>query len=91
MKAKLLLFALANRGGLILMAICMVLSLVAAWIVSLCGAEYATAVFTAQIFGILGILMVSALFWICDKPVHVGSEWGVLGTIIGMALTMIIY
>lgn len=84
-------FLKENRGGLVLMAITFLLSLLGAVITSLCGAEYTTTVITAQSFGLLGILTVSALFWFADMEEPMGSKWGVLGTIIGTFVTMCVF
>ena len=84
-------FLKENRGGFVLTAITLLLTLLAAIVADASGACYTTTVVTAQCFGILGILTISALFKIEDMDAPMGSEWGVLGTIAGIFLVMCLF
>ena len=85
------LFLKANRGGLMLLAIVLVVTAISARIFSVCGAEYATVLVASECFGLLSIMLVSALYKIASESAPMGAEWGMLGMIISLLLTMLVY
>ena len=91
MKDRIIELVNANRGGLALMAITFVIGAITAVVCHVCNVEYITALFASQSISILSIISVSALFKLCSMKAPMGVEWGVLGMILGIFLTIIIY
>ena len=91
MKETIKLFLKANRGGLMLLAIVLVVTAISALIFSVCGAGYATVLVASECFGLLSIMLVSTMYKIASESAPMGAEWGMLGMIISLLLTMLVY
>ena len=80
-----------TRGNIALFVIAFAVTLIAAIIVDLCGADRLSTVLTAPACGILSILLIGGLYEITGQKAPMGPDPGILGVVIGTLVTMIIY
>ena len=92
MKKELIrLFIKANKGGLVLLALVFFMTLAAAFCCWLASARYATVLVTAACTGLLSQMIVSCLYRICSMDAPMCKDWGLLGMILALILTMMVY
>jgi len=80
-----------NKGNISLFAVTFLVTVLTAVICNLCGADRLTTVCCAPVGGIISVLGIGALCEIEDVSLPVSPDAGVLGTTLGLILTMIIY
>lgn len=79
------------RGGLMLFIIIFAITIITAILCSSFGALYASALFISVGVGVLSTMLISTLYSICSMNMPMNRDWGMLGIIIALFFTILLY
>lgn len=79
------------RGGLMLFIIIFAITLITAILCSTFGALYASTLFISAGVGALSTMLISTLYSICSMKMPMNKDWGMLGIIIALFFTILLY